>query len=456
MSDHHQHHQDSDSGIAVKSENHHHHHHNNNNSDHNNNNNNNNNKNNSSSINHHHNNVSNNIEVKASNGIIDNNTTHIREHHHEKDHNHHGDGEIRSAAIVVKSGPAINAPIINWEIGSFDCSIGKDCLSSFICPCFTSAYSRTLFDGSPFIFNLFCVGFIPTRYLIRTAYGINGSISDDILKSILCSCCSANQLYQTVKKKGRLEDFHTIKYNFFESHQSAGLCGDYCKAIVCFQCYAAKALEISVGMPYFLGLCCMNPCSARNIIRYHYRIDGHDIIEECLLPACLFTLASASLSCGFPCGLCCVVPPLLETVVKVKSETAYRERSELLGSKEKRYIAGFYTGQKILMEHNKRLKEKGQEPLRFDGSSSPKSHVKRSTSFKDSLKEALGDGYKTAKKLKSKSPHKTQPIPDNDNSTKPSDIAKEKHHHHHHHHHHSGKHKSHSNHDNDKHRNNDS
>jgi len=385
-------------------------------------------------------------------GHLDQNTTHVKEYQHTGDHNHHGDGETRSAAIVVKSGPAINAPIVNWEISLFQCGSISDCIFACCCPFFASSYTRTLFDGSPFIFNLFCLGFIPTRYLIRTAYGINGSPIDDCLKGIFCPCCSSNQLYQTVKKKGRLDDYNTIKYNYFESHQNASLCIDYCKAMVLFQCYTAKALEISVGMPYALGLCCMNPCSARNIIRYHYRIDGHDIIEECLLPACLFTLASASLSCGFPCGLCCVVPPLLETVVKVKSETTYRERSGLLGSKEKRYIAGFYTGQKILMEHNKRLKEKGQEPLRFDGSPKSQNHL-RSTSFKDSLKEALGDGYKTAKKLKVKSPHKTQPLPDNDTSIKPSDIAKEKHHHHHHHHHHSSgsdkhhsssKHKSHN------------
>jgi len=374
-------------------------------------------------------------------GHLDQNTTHVKEYQHTGDHNHHGDGETRSAAIVVKSGPAINAPIVNWEISLFQCGSISDCIFACCCPFFASSYTRTLFDGSPFIFNLFCLGFIPTRYLIRTAYGINGSPIDDCLKGIFCPCCSSNQLYQTVKKKGRLDDYNTIKYNYFESHQNASLCIDYCKAMVLFQCYTAKALEISVGMPYMMGLCCMNPCSGRNTIRYHYRIDGHDIIEECLLPSCLFVLASASLGCGFPCGLCCVIPPLLETVVKVKSETSYRERSQLLGSKERRYIAGFYTGQKLFMEHNRRLQEKGEvnSPNRKD--------IQRSSSFKDSLKEALGDGFsKTQKKLKPKHTHsKLQPLEDN---VKPSDIAKDKHHHHHHHssskdkqhHHHSGKH----------------
>ena len=362
-------------------------------------------------------------------GHLDQNITHVKEHQHTGDHNHHGDGETRSAAIVVKSGAAINAPTVNWEIGLFECGSISDCIFACCFPFIASSYTRTLFDGSPFIFNIFCLGFIPTRYLIRTAYGINGSPIDDCSKGIFCSCCSANQLYQTVKKKGRLDDYNTIKYNYFESHQNASLCIDYCKAMVLFQCYTAKALEISVGMPYLMGFCCMNPCSGRNTIRYHYRIDGHDIIEECLLPACLFTLASASLGCGFPCGLCCVVPPLLETVVKVKSETTYRERSQLLGSKERRYIAGFYTGQKLFMEHNKRLQEKGEM------NSPNKKDIKRSTSFKDSLKEALSDGYSNTKKLKSKHSHsKLQPLEDN---VKPSDIAKEKRHHHHHHHHHS-------------------
>jgi len=357
----------------------------------------------------------------------DNNTTHVKEHQHSNSNDiHHGDGETRSAAIVVKSGPAINSPTINWEINLFNCGSISDCLFPCLCPFIASAYTRTLFDGSPFIFNFFCLGSVPTRYLIRTAYGINGSPIDDCLKSIFCSCCSANQLYQTVKKKGKLDDYNTIKYNYFESHQNASLCIDYCKATLLFQCYTAKALEISVGMPYMMGLCCMNPCSGRNAIRYHYRIDGHDIIEECLLPACLFTLAGASLGCGFPCGLCCVVPPLLETVVKIRAETTYRERSQLLGSRERRYIAGFYTGQKLFMEHNKRLQEKNE-------ANSKNNQINRSTSFRDSLKQALGNGYEKSKKIKSKNPSKTQPLPEN---VKPSDIAsKDKHHHHGRHHH---------------------
>ena len=383
----------------------------------------------------------NNIIVTPSSGTLDNNTTHIREHHHETNHSHHGNGETRDAAMVVKSGPAINAPVINWDIGLFDCGYFKESLYPCLCPFLSSAHSRSLFDGSPFIFNLFCVGTVPTRYLIRTAYGIKGSALDDTLKSIFCSCCSANQLYQTVKRKGKPDDYSTLKYNYFEAHDNDGACGDYCKAIVCFQCYSASALEMSVGLPFLLGFLCMNPCSARNIVRYHYRIDGHDVIEECMLPACLFVLLIASFGCGFPCGVCCVLPPLLETVVKTKSEAVYRERSELLGSKEKVYITGFYTTTKLLAEHNKRLIERGLEPWDYNGSgsSASKSKLKKQASFKDSLKEALDDGYKTVKK--SKSPHKTQPLPED---IKPSDIAKEKDHHHHHH-----KHKSHS-HDSDK------
>lgn len=375
----------------------------------------------------------------------DSNTTHVKEHHHEKEHNHHGDGEIRSAAVVVKSGPAINSPTVNWEVDFFSFGSMSDCILPCCLPFVTSAYTRTLFDGSPFIFNFFCLGCVATRYLIRTAYGIDGTPFDDCLKSIFCSCCSVNQLYQTVKKKGRLDDYNTIKYNYFESHQNASLCVDYCKAMVLFQCYTAKALEVSVGMPYIMGICCMNPCSGRNTIRYHYRIDGHDIIEECLLPICLFSLAGASLGCGFPCGLCCVIPPLLETVVKIRSETNYRERSQLLGSREKRYIAGFYTGEKLFMEHNKRLQERN-EAQKLQGGN----QIRRHSSFKDSLKQALGQGLEKTKKIKTKhSPSKTQPLPDN---IKPSDIAKDKHHHgeksnedtnngHHHH----GKHHHHHN-----------
>jgi hypothetical protein len=46
-------------------------------------------------------------------------------------------------------------------------------------------------------------------------------------------------------------------------------------------------MEQTMSMPWLLGCCCVNLCTARNLLRYQHRIRGNDLIEECGVPTAL-------------------------------------------------------------------------------------------------------------------------------------------------------------------------
>ena len=39
-----------------------------------------------------------------------------------------------------------------------------------------------------------------------------------------------------------------------------------------------------MGMPWYLGCCCTNVWASRNFLRYEYRIQGNDVLEEVIAP----------------------------------------------------------------------------------------------------------------------------------------------------------------------------
>jgi hypothetical protein len=55
------------------------------------------------------------------------------------------------------------------------CEVGSpsDCLYSCLFSRCAVAQSRSNLDNSSFLFNLICMGTVPTRWLIRSAYGID-------------------------------------------------------------------------------------------------------------------------------------------------------------------------------------------------------------------------------------------------------------------------------------------
>lgn len=58
-----------------------------------------------------------------------------------------------------------------------------------------------------------------------------------------------------------------------------------------------------IGMPFFMGCCCVNMCAARNLIRYQYRISGDDFIEELVIPCGIQCLGKTLGQC-IPCIWC--------------------------------------------------------------------------------------------------------------------------------------------------------
>jgi hypothetical protein len=68
---------------------------------------------------------------------------------------------------------------------------------------------------------------------------------------------------------------------------------DVCYALCCRPCATGLSLQ-SVGMPCWLGACCVSPFGAVSILRYHQRIkpDVHsEVVTDCVVP-------SLMLACG--------------------------------------------------------------------------------------------------------------------------------------------------------------
>ena len=65
---------------------------------------------------------------------------------------------------------------------------------------------------------------------------------------------------------------------------------------------------LNTGTPFWFGMCCVTfPWTARNVMRYQYRIDGDDFVEDCAFPTscCLLSfifhqLCPSCLPCLYP------------------------------------------------------------------------------------------------------------------------------------------------------------
>lgn len=157
----------------------------------------------------------------------------------------------------------------------------SDCRYSYLCcPC-ALAQSRSNLDGSSFLFNLFCSCALPNRWLIRTAYGIEGRPFDDLISAICFPCCSVNQLYQTSKRNGNPTSNGGRPYNtdVFRGDLRQNFLFNCLLSTFCTPCSRGWVLQQSIGMPFWMGCCCVDTYEARNIVRYQYRIAGEDNYE---------------------------------------------------------------------------------------------------------------------------------------------------------------------------------
>jgi hypothetical protein len=83
----------------------------------------------------------------------------------------------------------------------------------------------------------------------------------------------------------------------------------------------------SVGMPYIMACCFMNPCNVRNIGRYQYRLRGNDMMDECLAPLGTFIGGYiASLFC--PCVWCAVAAYVVAFSMQMQKEANLRGGGE--------------------------------------------------------------------------------------------------------------------------------
>eukprot|EP01084_Bolivina_argentea_P206263 352201_1 len=96
------------------------------------------------------------------------------------------------------------------QFGSGLCDICADgcsgCLCSHFClPCYF-AQTRNMFDQSNCLFNLFCLGPVAVRNIIREGYGIEGGCLGDVCTTLFCPCCVGIQLRAEVNKRGQVTD----------------------------------------------------------------------------------------------------------------------------------------------------------------------------------------------------------------------------------------------------------
>ena len=68
------------------------------------------------------------------------------------------------------------------------------CILSFFLTPIAVAYTKYYFDNTPICFSLFFGNHVNNRRDVRLAYNIKGNDFDDICTSILCCCCSINQV----------------------------------------------------------------------------------------------------------------------------------------------------------------------------------------------------------------------------------------------------------------------
>ena len=159
------------------------------------------------------------------------------------------------------------------------------------------------------------------RWLTRSAYQIPGSECVDCLTSLFCVPCAVNQIYQTTKAYGVPSPDAGAENNRggFTPNASNG-CGNHIYACFCCQCAVASAVKQAVGMPWCWAFLCTNLCTARNMIRYQYRIAGQDCMDDTCSPT---LVAMASYFC-FPWSLCCIVPFFANHIATFLNESELR------------------------------------------------------------------------------------------------------------------------------------
>mmetsp|Transcript_31232 Transcript_31232/g.52231 ORF Transcript_31232/g.52231 Transcript_31232/m.52231 type:complete len:277 (+) Transcript_31232:41-871(+) len=234
-----------------------------------------------------------------------------------------------------------------WTISLWECGNLSDCMFACFCPCIAHAMARHYLDGSSKTFNFCCMSWHIERWMIRTAYGIDGSCGEDYCVPCCCVPCSVNQAYQTTKANRNIpnagRDFNVGSWGVGASG-GQGI-RSFCYACWCTPCATATALNQGVGVPWLMGCLCGNCCMAHNVIRYHYRIQGKDCSEECFAPYCIYSWYSLFACIGSIVTCCICAGPLaalgITPLFMLQSRTLVETRNRRSGGPTGRYMAGF-------------------------------------------------------------------------------------------------------------------
>lgn len=99
-----------------------------------------------------------------------------------------------------------------------------------------------------------------------------------------------------------------------------------------------------------MGCLFLTPCSIRNLIRYHYRIRGNDLMEELCIPCSLYGTASCLALCFWifsPCICIAMCPSYVGFLTQLVNETNLKKTGE-----NHRYLIGYNLSLNHLSQSN--------------------------------------------------------------------------------------------------------
>lgn len=136
--------------------------------------------------------------------------------------------------------------------------------------------------------------------------------------------------------------------NKFDSSLGKCDCNLCMRALFFMPCEVAEIAQKGVGMPWWMAFCLLNPCSVRNLVRYQYRIQGNDLMEELCAP-CSYYGGTTCLTCCFAFLFCpCVSLALCPTYVGFLNQLRAEVDTKGSGEKE-RYLLGFHSPQPLVV-----------------------------------------------------------------------------------------------------------
>ena len=208
-----------------------------------------------------------------------------------------------------------------WSISLCAPGTCNDCMYAYCCTPCALAQSRTNLDGTSCCFNFLLGNAISMRWMIRTAYGIQGDDCSDCCTTLCCPCCVVNQMYQTSKilgdPFGPAPGAHLVRGQEWAGANEPCDCLSCFCACFCLYCTQGRVLQDSMGMSTCMGCCCVNPCFARNMVKVHYRVGKAD--DDCCNDACIPCLISA------PSGGAALYPYLVYFLMQMAAETKVKQ-----------------------------------------------------------------------------------------------------------------------------------